>query len=187
MKKNDTIYEQYIRILREELIPAMGCTEPISIAFAAAKARAVLGTLPDRIKVEASGNIIKNVKSVVVPHTGGLRGIQTAAAAGALAGDENAELEVLSHITEEEIKRVSDYLETTPIEVVYAETPHIFDIMVTAYAGPDSAFVRIADYHTNVVTVRKNDEILLEKELSDNTAEGLTDRSCLTIKGIVEF
>ena len=183
----DTIYRQYISILREELIPAMGCTEPISIAYASAKARAVLGDLPDRILVEASGNIIKNVKSVVVPHTGGLRGIPAAAAAGAFAGDEEAELEVLSNVTREQIEGIAEYLERTDVQVVHADTPHIFDIMITAYKGGDSAFVRIADHHTNVVTVKRNGEVLSEKELSEDVSSGLTDRSCLTIKGIVEF
>lgn len=187
MTRDDRTYGQYIEILREELIPAMGCTEPIAIAYAAAKARAVLGALPDRIKVEVSGNIIKNVKSVVVPHTGGLRGIQAATAAGAAAGDESAELEVLSAVTEEGIGRIKDYLESTPIEVVYADTPHIFDIMITACSGTDSAYVRIADYHTNLVSVIKNGEVLLEKELREEASEGLTDRSCLSIEGITEF
>ena len=99
MDRHDACYQQYIQILKEELRPAMGCTEPIAIAYAAAKARATLGAVPERLVVEVSGNIIKNVKSVVVPHTGGLRGIPAAAAAGAVAGDADAELEVLSRVT----------------------------------------------------------------------------------------
>ena len=180
-------YEKYIQILKEELIPAMGCTEPIAIAYAAAKARAVLGSLPDRMRIEVSGNIIKNVKSVVVPHTGGLRGIQAAAAAGALLGDESAELEVLSSITEKETAGIKEYMEKTDIEVVYAETPHIFDIMITASAGDESSVIRIADYHTNVVLIKKNDVVLLAKELREEEADGLTDRGCLSIERITEF
>ena len=188
MKKTDPRYQQYVSILHEELIPAMGCTEPIAIAYAAAKARAVLGAVPKRLRVEVSGNIIKNVKSVVVPHTGGLRGIPAAAAAGALIGDADAELEVLSHVTEAEISRVAEYLEKTPIEVVYADTPHIFDIMITAYTEEDFSYVRIVDYHTNLVTVAKNEEYLIDKEISESSdEEGLTDRECLTIEGIVDF
>ena len=101
MKKNDPRYRNFVQILREELVPAMGCTEPIAIAYGAAKAREVLGCLPESIRVEASGNIIKNVKSVVVPNTGGLKGIEAAAAAGAVAGDAGKILEVISQVTED--------------------------------------------------------------------------------------
>ena len=188
MTRQDPRYDQYIAILKEELIPAMGCTEPISLAYAAAKARDVLGAIPERLKVEVSGNIIKNVKSVVVPHTGGLRGILAAAAAGPIAGDAEAELEVLSHVTEEQIRETAKYLKETPIEVVYADTPHIFDIMITAYAGSDFSYVRIVDYHTNIVTIARNEEYLVDKEITEtDDDEGLTDRSCLTVEGIVEF
>ena len=186
MNKTDCCYRQYIDIMREELKPAMGCTEPIAIAYAAARARAVLGATPDRLLVEVSGNIIKNVKSVVVPHTGGLRGIPAAAAAGAVAGDADAELEVLSHVTEEQIDAMALFLEHIPIEVRHADTGHIFDIMITAFRGENSAFVRIVDYHTNVVCVKRNGETLLEREIVSSD-DGLTDRSCLTIEGIVDF
>ena len=142
--------------------------------------------MPERLLVAVSGNIIKNVKSVVVPHTGGLRGIPAAAAAGAVAGDADAELEVLSRVTEEEIAAMGEFLEKTPIEVRHADTGHIFDIQITAWHGADSSSVRIVDYHTNVVSVRRNDEILLDKEIVTRE-DGLTDRSCLTIEGIVDF
>ena len=176
----------YIRILREELRPAMGCTEPIAIAYAAAKARDVLGTMPDRLLAEVSGNIVKNVKSVVIPHTGGLRGIPAAVAAGCAAGDAGAELSVLSQVTSAQTEEIADYLEKTPIEVRCAEDAHIFDIRITAFRGDDSAYVRIADYHTNLVCIRRNGETLLERECVTRE-EGLTDRSCLSIAGIVEF
>ncbi len=139
MNRNDTCYQNYVKTLKEELRPAMGCTEPIAIAYAAAKARAVLGAVPERLLIEVSGNIIKNVKSVVVPHTGGLRGIPAAAAAGIVGGDADAELEVLSKVTPEQIAAMPAFLEQTPIEVRYAETGHIFDIMVTVYHGEDTA------------------------------------------------
>ena len=106
MKKTDSRYKAYVQILKEELMPAMGCTEPIAIAYAAAKATETLGSRPERLLVEVSGNIIKNVKSVVVPHTGGLRGIQAAAAAGAVAGDAGAELEVISNVTPQQIEEI---------------------------------------------------------------------------------
>ena len=187
MEKTDSRYSEYIQILKEELLPAMGCTEPIAIAYAAAKAAEVLGTRPERLLVEVSGNIIKNVKSVVVPHTGGLRGIPAAAAAGAAAGDAGAELEVISNVTPEQIEEIAEFLRDTPIEVRHVDNGHIFDIGVTASKGDDSAYVRITDYHTNIVTVRLNDSILFHKELDVPTESGLTDRSCLTIEGIVEF
>ena len=135
MEKTDKRYEAYIRILKEELVPAMGCTEPIAIAYAAAKAVSVLGSEPEKLIVEVSGNIIKNVKSVVVPHTGGLRGIQAATAAGAVAGDADAELEVISKVTPEQIKEINAYLEKADIEVRHVDNGHIFDIGITAVQG----------------------------------------------------
>ncbi len=187
MKQTDPRMDAYVRILKEELRPAMGCTEPIAIAYAAARARQVLGAMPDRLLAEVSGNIIKNVKSVVVPHTGGLRGIPAAAAAGTVAGDADAELEVLSRVTAEGITATSEFLNTVPIEVRHADTGHIFDIQITAFRGPDAAAVRITDYHTNVVLIRRNDRILLQKAQGAKAEEGLTDRSCLTVEGIVDF
>jgi len=187
MDRTDSRYMAYIRILEEELLPAMGCTEPIAIAYAAAKASFILGKRPEKLIVEVSGNIIKNVKSVVVPHTGGLRGIQAAAAAGAVAGDAEAELEVISNVTSEQIEDINSFLGSADIEVRHVNNGHIFDIAVTAAAGADSSFVRIVDYHTNIVLERCNDEILLEKAVDEPSEDGLTDRSCLTIEGIVEF
>ena len=187
MQKTDPRYSQYIDILNEELRPAMGCTEPIAIAYAAAKARAVLGRTPKQLLVEVSGNIIKNVKSVVVPHTGGLRGIPAAVAAGVVAGDADAELEVLSKVTAEEIEAMTTYLANTPIEIRHADTGRIFDIQITAFAAADRATVRIADYHTNVVLVQRNDEILLKQTLTDRNDDRLTDRTCLSVEGIVDF
>ncbi|MBE6990505.1 MAG: serine dehydratase subunit alpha family protein [Ruminococcaceae bacterium] len=187
MERRDSLYQRYLDILREELRPAMGCTEPIAIAYAAAKARAVLGTMPERLLVEVSGNVIKNVKSVAVPHTGGLRGIPAAAAAGVMAGDADAELEVLSRVTGEQIAAMPAFLERTPIEVRHADTGRILDIMVTACRGGDSAFVRIVDYHTNVVCIKRNGETLLEREIADRTTAVPADHTCLTIENIVEF
>lgn len=186
MQKTDPRYVQYIQILKEELRPAMGCTEPIAIAYAAAKARETLGTMPERLLIEVSGNIIKNVKSVVVPHTGGLRGIPAAAVAGIVAGDANAELEVLSNVTKEQIAEMASCLDCMPIEVRYADTDHIFDIMITAYAGADESFVRIVDFHTNLVTARRNTDLLLDRKI-EQSEETLTDRTCLSVEGIVDF
>ena len=186
MTVSDTTYKKYVQILTEELIPAMGCTEPIAIAYAAATAREVLGALPTEMTVAVSGNIIKNVKSVVVPHTGGLRGIVSAAAAGAVAGQADRELEVISDVTDKQIEDIKEYLQTAKIEVQHADTPHIFDIMITARHGDSSAFVRIAEYHTNLVCIKKDGEVLFEKQI-ETKENGLTDRECLSIENIIEF
>ena len=129
MKKTDPRYRNFVQILREELVPAMGCTEPIAIAYGAAKAREVLGCLPESIRVEASGNIIKNVKSVVVPNTGGLKGIEAAAAAGAVAGDAGKILEVISQVTDAQKAEIRGYLDSHDVTVAPAEGDVIFDII----------------------------------------------------------
>ncbi len=180
-------YRDYVNILHEELVPAMGCTEPIAIAYAAAVARQTLGRPAQRMEVEASGNIIKNVKSVFVPNTGGLRGIPAAAAAGMAAGDPALELEVLSSIGEGEQAAIRQYLADTPIAVKLADSPFIFDIAIRAWAGEDSALVRIVNYHTNIVRVERNGQVLKEVEAQAAAEEGLTDKSMLTVEGILEF
>ena len=186
MDKTSDLYKQYVKIMHEELRSAMGCTEPIAIAYAAAKARFVLGNLPDHIEVLVSGNIIKNVKSVVIPHTGGLRGIPATVSVGVVAGKEDLEYEVISSVTEEQIKETAIYLEKTPIEIKWANTSHIFDIEIIVYRGKESASVRIVDYHTNIVSIKKNDKILFEREVITQE-DGLTDRSILNVLGIIDF
>ena len=188
MEKTDQCYHHFIQILREELVPAMGCTEPIAIAYAAAKAREVLGRLPERILVEASGNIIKNVKSVVVPNTGGLKGIEASAAAGAVAGDAGKILEVISQVTDAQKKEIKSYLAGHEVRVAPAPGDVVFDIIVTLVAGADTVRLRIADYHTNIVLIEKNGEILLESgNVVSDSASGLTDRSCMSVEAIVDF
>lgn len=186
MKATDKVYKQYCQILKNELIPAMGCTEPIAIAYAAAKAREVLGAVPDKITVEVSGNIIKNVKSVVVPHTGGLHGIEAAAAAGTVAGNAEMKLEVISLVMDEQIRQIGEYLKTADIKVIPADTEKIFDIMITACNGNSSAFVRIADHHTNIICIKRDNETLFEKETAD-CGEKTADYSLLNISDIVDF
>ena len=107
MEKSDKLYARYVQILKEELLPAMGCTEPIAVAFAAAKAREILGTLPERTVVEASGNLIKNVKSVTVPNTDGMKGIEAAVAAGMIAGRAEKRLEVISKVSASEKRAIA--------------------------------------------------------------------------------
>ena len=160
-------YDNFVKILRAELIPAMGCTEPIAIAYAAAKARQVLGKMPDRVVVEASGNIIKNVKSVVVPNTGRLKGIRAAVAAGVIAGEADQQLQVISSVSPEFHPDIAVYANDTSMEIVCADTPWLLDIQLTGWKGEDRALVRIADTHANVVRIEKNDEIIFDKPLPE--------------------
>ena len=189
MNQTDQRYHHFVQILREELVPAMGCTEPIAIAYGAAKAREVLGRLPETILVEASGNIIKNVKSVVVPNTGGLKGIEASAAAGAVAGDAGKILEVISQVTDAQKEAIKSYLASHEVRVAPAPGDVVFDIIVTLTAGEDTVRLRIADYHTNIVLIEKNGETLLEAGavVSQDAAGGLTDRSCMSVEAIVDF
>lgn len=183
MKREDNIYQIYVQILKEELVTAMGCTEPIAISYAAAKARAVLGELPEKVVVKASGSIIKNVKSVVVPNTGGLRGIE--AAAGVVCGNENKKLEVLSEIESEDIERIKGYLGQADIKVEYQETGRTFDLSVCVYKEHSQASVRITDYHTNIVQIEKNWE-LIRDDLKDEKIEK-ANRDVLSMENIWEF
>lgn len=181
------LYRAYVDILREELVPAMGCTEPIAVAYAAALARQTLGCLPQRVDIRVSANIIKNVKSVIVPHTGGLRGIAAAAAAGIAAGDAGRELEVLSGVGAEQLPAIKAYLERTPIAVSPADGGLIFDIQISVEGQGRTAFVRIAGSHTNVVRVERNAEVLLERACGQSGGPEPADRSLLTVEGIVAF
>lgn len=187
MYKNDEKYGAYVNILREELVPAMGCTEPIALAYAAATARKVLGELPDRIVIGASGSIIKNVKSVIVPNTDHLKGIPAAAVAGIIAGKPEKELEVIAEVTAEEIARMKEYLENVEIKIEHIDNGLTFEIIVTLYKGKEYAKVRIANYHTNIVLIEKNGEVLKEVPVDDESEEGLTDRSLLNMKDIFDF
>ena len=187
MNTNDIDYTNFIKILEEELLPAMGCTEPIAVAYCAAMARKTLGAAPDRVVVEASGNIIKNVKSVIVPNTGHLRGIPAAAAAGIVAGNADKQLEVIASVTKEEQESIRVFMEQVPIAVNIASSPLIFDIVVTVYAGESYAKVRIANYHTNIVLVEKDGEVLQSSEVKDDSESDMTDRSCLSVEKIYDF
>ena len=187
MERRDDIYNSYVNILNEELIPAMGCTEPIALAYGAAKARELLGVKPEKIVVGASGSIIKNVKSVIVPNTDHLKGIPAAVVAGIVAGDASKELEVISEVSKEHINEMKEYLENVDISVEYIDNGLTFDIDITVYAGEEKANVRIAVYHTNIVHMEKNGEVLLEVPVESENEEGLTDRSILSVKAICEF
>ena len=188
MDRSQLVYRTYVEILRRELVCAMGCTEPIALAYCAATARAALGCLPDRIDVEASGNIIKNVKSVVVPNTGGRRGIAAAAAIGVLGGDENAALQVIARVPDEAKKQLGAYLERTPIGIRPLVSDNLLDMIVTVYSGSSCAKVRIANEHTNIILIEKDHVILREKESRETAGEKATpDYSLLTVEDIYDF
>ncbi len=184
---NSAVYNEYVEILKEELVPAMGCTEPISVAFAAAKARAVLGDIPNKVEITASPNIIKNVKSVIVPNTGGLRGIEAAAVAGIVAGDEKTELQVLSKITKEQISEIAAALNSIDSTVKPAKNGYVFYVSVFAEKAGETSFVEIAGSHTNIICVKKNGETLFDCNYTENKNYYKTDRSLLNVEGIVEF
>ena len=181
------IYREYVAILKEELQPAMGCTEPIAVAYCAALARQTLGALPETVEVLASANIIKNVKSVIVPNTNGMRGIAAAAAAGIVADNADAQLQVLAELTPEQVESVGTYLQQAAFTVGRSDKDYVFDIQVRVTAGTDSAFVEIAGFHTNVIRVEKNGVVLQHKDYQESAGQHATDRSLLTVENIIAF
>ena len=180
------IYEAYVAILHKELIPAMGCTEPIAIAYASAIAKTALGAVPERVRIDVSGNVIKNVKSVFIPHTGNLKGIEAAAAAGIVAGDPYCELEVISHVTEKEIAEISAYRENTPIEVVRADGNCVFSIGVSVFAGEHQASVLLTNKHTHVERVVHDGEVLYAAK-PEKVVREESHYELLSVEKIVEF
>ena len=186
MRKTDPCYSAYLEILRSELIPAMGCTEPIAVAYAASRARDLLGARPERVTVGVSGSIIKNVKSVVVPNTGHMRGIEAAACAGIVAGRTERVLEVLAGVTPAQIGEIRAYREQTPVEVKHIEQGLIFDIVLEVSAGEHSAAVRIAASHTNIVHEEKDGVVLLDRPIVE-AAGGQADTGLLTMEAIWDF
>lgn len=187
MEKVNKKYDAYVQILKEELITAMGCTEPIALAYAAARCKELLGKLPEKVIVKVSGSIIKNVKSVVVPNTGGMKGIRAAVAAGFVAGRPEKKLEVISQVSDEERAAIQAYTEQADMEICYLDSGRVFDIIIEAAAGEDTAKVRIANYHTNIVLEEHNGEKLLETVVEGDQEEGLTDRSLLNMEDIWDF
>ncbi len=179
-------YKLFTQILKEELVPALGCTEPIAIAYLASYARDVLGTRPEKIVIEVSGNVLKNVKSVIVPNTDQLKGIQAACAVGIVCGITEKQLEVISQVQPSQQQEIKNCLQTCPIEIKASTSPHIFDLFLHAYADENECHVRILHYHTNIVYVEKNG-IVLKDENTDIIQEDVCDKSSLTIEKIVEY
>lgn len=178
---------RFLQILKEELKPAMGCTEPISIAYASSKARSLMKDDPTLIKVEISGNILKNVKSVVVPNTGGMRGIEPSIAAGILFGESSKELEVISNASMEKINKINSFLKKVKFEISRINSCFGFDILIHLINEDEKASVRIVDNHMNIVSIKYNNQIIYEKELQSSKISGLTDHSILTVRKIFDF
>ena len=187
MERNTKVYQAYIKILESELVPAMGCTEPIAVAFCAAKAREVLGEKPCKIEILASGNIIKNVKSVVVPNSGGLRGLSAAAALGALYGDASRELEVISDVNEAQATALCGEMESMEISVAPLAGGHALDLKVTVFAGDHSASVHIRDEHTNVIEIVRDGAVLFAAREEQTKAEPTLDYGSLSVAVVFDF
>ncbi len=190
MNKITKNYDMYVKILKRELIPSMGCTEPIAIAYAASVAREVLGNIPQRITISVSNNIVKNAKSVVVPNTNGLKGIKAAVLAGVLAGDAHRELEVIAEVTEEQKDRIREAMESRQMEINSMESLHPLDIIIELSHEKESVKVHIREKHANIIEVRKNDKPVegwVKK--SENTGEegSELDYESLSLKEIIEF
>jgi len=179
------LYEAYLKILQAELVPAMGCTEPIAIALTAAKAKVYMDEPVKSVLINVSGNIIKNVKSVMVPNTNGLRGIEAAAAAGIVAGNPEKELELLSGITEEEQAKIAKFIENTEMTVTEAVTDCILDIGITLKGESHTVYARTAQHHTGLCLIEVDGEPIFENKIEENAGD--TDRSSLSIEGIIDF
>ncbi|MBO5294253.1 MAG: serine dehydratase subunit alpha family protein [Clostridia bacterium] len=187
---DQNIIRTYTDILREELVPAMGCTEPIAIAYASAILRDALGEEPQVIRLSLSGNIIKNVKSVIVPATGGMHGIPAAVCAGVIAACPQKKLEVLCALTEGDRKRIADYLAEVDLEIRELETPNPFEVEMVGVRGEHSAYVHLVHRHTNVSRVERDGVDLTSDYRStgdSREAAPQADRDLLNVKDIVTF
>lgn len=187
MLKSDCRYNLYVNILKEELVPAMGCTEPICLAYAAAKAREVLGQMPDKVEILASGNIIKNVKSVIVPNTNGMKGLKASVAIGIVGGKPEKVLEVIAQVTEEQKKATEEFLNNVPIIIRHVNCQEQLDVTIKLYHENHCASVRISGFHTNIVHIQKDEEVLFESNSISTPNNELTDRSVLSMEGIYDF
>ena len=187
MEQKKEIYSAYTEILKEELMAAMGCTEPIALAYAASIARRELNDLPDRVLVQTSGSIIKNVKSVIVPNTGHLKGIPAAVSAGIVAGNPDKELEVIADVSKEDIKNIEKFMQEKEIVVEHLDEGFIFDIVITLYKGEDYAKVHIINSHTNVVLVEHNHRILKSSDCLNDMPSDTAKYELLNMKDIWDY
>lgn len=183
----EKVYQTYVQVLKEELVPAMGCTEPIALAYCASKCRDVLEDEVISVEIKVSGNIVKNVKSVIVPNTAGLKGIEASVAAGIVAGKTNQILEVIANVNDEQKQQMREFLQKIPMKVIPIESECALDIAIHLYGKNHQAIVRIAGYHTNIVYMQRDDEVLYQSGVVASSDSSLTDRSLLNIKDIYEF
>lgn len=182
-----SLYDNYVRILKHELVPALGCTEPIAIAYAAAKAREILGEFPESIVMDCSGNIIKNVKGVTVPNSNGMRGIEAAAILGAVGGNEAKALEVLESITDEHIQRTKELLAEKICSCNLIEGVANLYITARMTGKNHTSEVTIINHHTNITKILKDGEVLLDRPVEAEAEDAGIDKSKLTVKNILEF
>ena len=187
MRKDDPRYVAYLSLLQEELVPAMGCTEPIAVAYAAASARDLLGCTPESAVIRCSGSIIKNVKSVVVPNTGGLKGLEAAVAAGIVAGNASKKLEVIADITPEQYPAIRGYLAAADLKVEFLDTDRVFEIFITVSGGGHTADVRITDTHTHVTLLRRDGLAILESTSACAGHDISPERTLLNVADIYDF
>ncbi len=183
---SEKIYKNYLAIMKEEMVPAMGCTEPIALAYGAARAREVLGKEPEEIVAYCSGNIIKNVRCVVIPNSGGLIGINAGVILGAVGGDASKNMEVLENVTDAARKRTRELLEKNICEVKILESPVVLHFILEMKAGEDCVSLEIKYSHINVTKIVKNNEVLLEHDNQDAQPEE-ADRTLLNLEDIKEF
>lgn len=181
------LYNAYLNILREELLPAMGCTEPIALAYAAASARALLGKMPEKVRVDVSGNLIKNAMGVTVPNTDGMRGIEAAVAAGIIAGNAKKKLECIAGVNDSDRENIRAYLAKNIITVELCDSELAFDCTVMVEAEGESALIRMANAHTNIVHREKNGEVISSTPVTCESEDGMSSHECLTVENIIEF
>lgn len=187
MEKTEERYQAYVRILKKELVPAMGCTEPIAIAYGAAYARDVLGKEDiQQVDIYASGNIIKNVKSVTVPNTNGKKGIESAAAIGIVAGDPKKQLEVISCVSEEQLKQLDSFLERVAIHVHHAKTSCALEVLIVLTSAHHKVEVKIKNEHSHIVFVKKDEEVIYNEVCEDQNAMD-PDYAWLSMERLYEF
>ncbi len=186
MKRCDAEYKNYVSILNEELLPAMGCTEPVAVAYAAAKAREVLGCFPEHCELYVSGNIIKNVKSVVVPNTGGLKGLKAAAAAGIVAGKAELQMSVIAETDPRDIPKIQEYIDTHEISIERKEGDSALYIEIILEGEGHSSKAVISDYHTNIILLEKDGETVFQKE-PELRSSFASDHSLMSLEGMWDF
>lgn len=180
--------ELYLNCLRQELVPAMGCTEPIAIAYASAYARAILGVIPEKSEVYISGNILKNVKGVIVPNTNGLKGVEASALIGMVGGDSGKGMEVLADVKPEHISKCSELLEKGVCSVHLLPSRANLHIIVKAYSGNMSALVELIHMHTNIVRVEKDGNVVEAKKYTEDESAAPNNLKCnMTLRGIYDF